>query len=160
MQRPLTIRSESPDQHDVRALLADLDGYLASLYPPEANHILDVDALMAGDIVFYVARDGGEAVGTGAYRRMPGEAASGGRHYGEIKRVYVDPAHRGRDIGVRLMDALEAALRAEGRPLALLETGADQVQAVKLYERLGYRRCGAFGGYPDNGLSVFYAKTL
>ena len=36
----LTIRPERPDQPDVVALLGALDAYLASLYPPEANHIL------------------------------------------------------------------------------------------------------------------------
>jgi putative acetyltransferase len=31
---------------------------------------------------------------------------------------------------------------------------------VRLYERSGYRRRSAFGGYPDNGLSLFYEKSL
>jgi putative acetyltransferase len=31
---------------------------------------------------------------------------------------------------------------------------------VRLYERNGYRRRATFGGYPDNGLSVFYEKLL
>jgi putative acetyltransferase len=42
----------------------------------------------------------------------------------------------------------------------LLETGEAQTQAVRLYERCGYRRRPAFGGYPDNGLSLFYGKAL
>jgi hypothetical protein len=29
-----------------------------------------------------------------------------------------------------------------------------------LYERCGYAPRGPFGGYPDNGLSVFYGKAL
>jgi len=29
-----------------------------------------------------------------------------------------------------------------------------------LYERCGYTERPAFGGYPDNGLSFFYGKTL
>jgi putative acetyltransferase len=29
-----------------------------------------------------------------------------------------------------------------------------------LYERCGYTRRGAFGGYPDNGLSLFMSKVL
>jgi putative acetyltransferase len=31
---------------------------------------------------------------------------------------------------------------------------------VRLYERAGYVQRAAFGGYPDNGLSVFYEKRL
>jgi putative acetyltransferase len=59
-----------------------------------------------------------------------------------------------------LIEALEASMRARGLTLALLETGRDQHQAVRLYERCGYRRRGPFGGYPDNGLSLFLAKVL
>jgi putative acetyltransferase len=162
MQAPVVIRRERPDQPEVAALLRALDDYLASLYPPEANHILDVGELLASEVRFFVAREGdaGPIVGTGAVRLMPGEAETAGEPYGEIKRMYVLPAQRGRRLGVAMIDRLEAALRDEGIALALLETGRDQTEAVRLYERAGYRARGAFGGYPDNGLSVFYAKRL
>ena len=156
----LIIRAERPDQPDVLPLLADLDAYLSSLYPPEANHILDVQGLLASEVSFFVARDGSQAVGTAAFRRKPEVSDAEGQAYGEIKRMYVDPAFRGRDIGVKLLDKIEAQLRGEGYKLALLETGSRQTQAVRLYERCGYARRGAFGGYPDNGLSVFYGKVL
>ena len=74
--------------------------------------------------------------------------------------MMVDPLHRGSGIGARLLQTLEDALRAEGIVLALLETGRDQAAAVRLYERCGYSRRAAFGGYPDNGLSAFYGKRL
>ena len=64
-------------------------------------------------------------------------------------------------IGERLLQRAggRAARRAASR-LALLETGRDQTEAVRLYERCGYARRAAFGGYPDNGLSAFYGKRL
>lgn len=156
----IVIRRERPDQPEVVALLAALDAYLMSLYPPEANHILDVQALLRDDVAFFVARDGAQAVGTAAYRRMPGAPDTCGQAYGEVKRMYVDPAQRGRRLGVRLLGALEDGLRADGCRLALLETGRHQHEAVALYERCGYTPRAAFGGYPDNGLSAFYGKTL
>lgn len=156
----IVIRRERPDQPEVIALLAALDAYLMSLYPPEANHILDVQALLAAEVAFFVARDGAQAVGTAAYRRMPGAPDTGGMAYGEVKRMYVDPARRGQRLGVQLLGALEAGLRADGCHLALLETGRHQHEAVALYERCGYTPRTAFGGYPDNGLSVFYGKSL
>lgn len=155
-----SIRRERPDHPEVLALLAQLDRYLASLYPPEANHILDVQALQAPDVDFLVAEMAGGIVGCGAVRRMPGEPATGGRAYGEVKRMMTAPAARGQGIAERIMAALEDGLRARGIPLALLETGEEQRAAVRLYERCGYVRRGAFGGYPDNGLSVFYEKQL
>jgi putative acetyltransferase len=156
----VSIRAERADQPEVVALLSALDAYLDTLYPPEANHILSVQELLAPRVLFLVARCGGRAVGTAACRRMPGEPATGGEAYGEIKRMFVAPEMRGRRLGVQLLQALEAHLRAEGLPLALLETGAEQTEAVRLYTQSGYTRRGAFGGYPDNGLSVFYGKRL
>jgi putative acetyltransferase len=55
---------------------------------------------------------------------------------------------------------LEDAMRAQGLALALLETGEDQREAVRLYRHCGYQRRGAFGGCPDNGLSLFMQKNL
>ncbi len=160
MPAPITIRPERADQPEVVELLAALDRYLAGLYPPEANHIMDVQELLAPEVVFVVARAGAQAVGTGAVRLMAGEPATGGQPYGEIKRMYVDPAYRGEHLGQRLLAAVEEAARARGVRLALLETGHTQHEAVRLYERAGYALRGPFGGYPDNGLSVFYGKAL
>ena len=160
MLQRIVIRQERPDQPEVVALLDSLDRYLASLYPPEANHILDLQALLASEVSFFVARDGQQAVGTGALRRMQGDASTGGLPYGEIKRMYVDPARRGEGIGVQMLQVIEDSLRQQGYRLALLETGPAQNEAVKLYERCGYSLRSVFGAYPDNGLSVYYGKTL
>ena len=160
MNAELVIRPERPDQPEVLALLEALDTYLASLYAPEDNHILGVEQLLGDDVRFLVARRDGLAVGCGAVRRSPGEPATGGLPYGEIKRMFVAPAQRGQRIAEALLARLEAGLRSDGITQALLETGRDQAEALRLYRRVGYAVRGAFGGYPDNGLSVFMAKTL
>ena len=148
----LAIQAERPDQPDVVALLGALDEYLHSLYPPEANHIMDAQQLLDPAVTFLVARRNGVAVATGAARRRAG--------YGEIKRMYVAPEQRGQRIAEQVLRRLEDTLREQGLNRAMLETGAEQTQAVRLYERCGYRRRTAFGGYPDNGLSLFMAKAL
>jgi len=158
--REILIRPERPDHPQVVAMLTELDEYLASLYEPEDNHILDVQALLAPEIDFLVAEEQGGLIGCGAARRMPGEPETANHRYGEIKRMFVHPAARGQRIAQRLLAQLEERLKADDVPLALLETGRDQLEAVRLYERSGYVLRGAFGGYPDNGLSLFYEKRL
>ncbi len=160
MLTTFVIAPERPDHPEVAALLGELDAYLASLYPPEANHILDLQALAAPQVSFFAARLDGRVAGCGAVRRQPGETATAGQAYGEIKRMMVHPDCRGRGIGAALLRTLERQLREQGIGLALLETGRTQHEAVRLYEAAGYRLRGAFGGYPDNGLSAFYAKRL
>jgi putative acetyltransferase len=156
----IVIRPERPDHPKVRELLSQLDAYLATLYAPEDNHILAEQALLAPDVSFLVAAQGERIVGCGAVRRMPAEVATAQQPYGEVKRMMVDPELRGQRIGARLLLALEELLRTHGIGQALLETGAAQVHAVRLYDRSGYTRRAAFGGYPENGLSVFYEKSL
>lgn len=156
----IEIRPERPDHPEVQALLDELDRYLGSLYAPEENHILDSAALSSPEVTFLVAQHGARVVGCGAVRRMPGEPPTGGARYAELKRMVVRPSMRGQRIGERILARLEATVHAEGIGLTLLETGALQTAAVRLYERCGYRRRGPFGGYPDNGLSLFLEKRL
>jgi putative acetyltransferase len=154
------IRPERADHPQVIALLDALDRYLGELYEPEANHILSVQELLAPEVTFLAAWQGARIVGTGAVRRVAGEPGTDGLAYGEVKRMYVDPALRGQRIGERMLASLEGSLRERGVERVLLETGEAQRAAVRLYERCGYARRAAFGGYPDNGLSVFMQKTL
>ncbi len=46
MSDRIVIRRERPDQPEAMALLADLDACLGSLYEPEADHMLDGQALL------------------------------------------------------------------------------------------------------------------
>jgi putative acetyltransferase len=64
-----TIAPERPDSPEVIALIAELDAYLATLYPPENNYLLSVEDLLLPEVIFLVARREGRAVGCGALRR-------------------------------------------------------------------------------------------
>ena len=157
---PLSIRSERADHPQVVVLLDALDRYLAGLYAPEANHIMSVAELLAPEVSLFAAWQGDRIIGTAAVRRVRGARETGGQPYGELKRIYVDPSVRGQRIAERLLDAIEGVLRDDGFEWALLETGSAQHEAVRLYERCGFSRRAPFGGYPDNGQSLFMAKEL
>src|SRR4029077_5469039 len=99
-----------------------LDAYLATLYAPEDNYLLDIEALKHPSVTFLGAWDGESVVGCGAVRVMPGEADTQAQPYGESKRMFVLPARRGERIARTLLDALEDALRRQDIDRALLET--------------------------------------
>jgi putative acetyltransferase len=149
----MKIDQESPDQPDVVAMLAALDAYFAALYPAESNHLLDVRALMQPEVTFLVARDAaGQAAGCCAYVHRGA--------YGELKRMYVDPARRGTGLGGALLAAIVARARAAGLPSLMLECGISQPEAIGLYERDGFVRRAPFGDYQPDPLSLFMEKTL
>lgn len=55
-----------------------------------------------------------------------------------LMAVAVYPEHRGRGIGTRLIAEAEGAARAQGFAEMSLTVFAENVDAVRLYERLGY----------------------
>ena len=62
----MTVALELPDQPEVIALIAELDVYQDTLYPPESRHALDLTALKQPNVLFAVARDNaGRAIGSG-----------------------------------------------------------------------------------------------
>jgi putative acetyltransferase len=149
----VAIAQEPPDQPDVHALLRQSDTYFASLYPAESNHLVDIALLTEPNVRFLVARRAGVAVGCGAL--MPG---TGGE--AELKRMFVVPEARGLKLGRRILDALEAAAKAEGVRVLRLETGVRQPEALGLYRRHGYSERGPFGTYRADPLSTFFEKWI
>lgn len=146
------IAFETPDQPEVRALIDELDALQRSLYPPASNHLLDIAALCAPNVLFAVAREAGRAIGCG------GVVIKGA--HGELKRMMVSPSHRGRGVGKDLLQRLEAEASARGCTELRLETGIQQPAAIGLYEQQGYQRGAPFDDYIDDPLSVFMRKPL
>lgn len=149
----VTIARESPRQADVVRLVEELDAYLSALYPPESNHLLDIETLAQPDIRFLVARLDGQVMGCVALR--VDEA-----RWGEVKRLYVPPRARGLGMGRRLLGELEAQARREGLALLRLETGIHQPEALGLFRAAGFREIAAFDPYRPDPLSVFMEKPL
>jgi putative acetyltransferase len=153
----LTIEQATSATADVRALVGELDAALLLDYPPEQRHGLSVDAIFQPHIRFFVARLDGAAAGCGGVALFDG--------FAEVKRMYVRPALRGRGVAATLLARLEAEARAAGQAIVRLETGDRQHEAMRLYERAGFRRCAAFGAYATMpahrvATSIFFEKPL
>jgi ribosomal-protein-alanine N-acetyltransferase len=61
-----------------------------------------------------------------------------GGEVADIMTVAVTPAARGRGLGRRLLDELEARAAARRAASVMLEVRADNVAAIRLYARAGY----------------------
>ena len=149
----ILIGAERPDSADAMELIAELEAYLEPQYPAESRHGFSVDKLLREQVAFFVARQGGTAAGCGGVKLF-------GTDYGEVKRMYVRPAFRGRRLGTLILDQLADHARAHGVNLLRLETGIYQEDAIGLYESWGFRVRPPFGDYKLDPLSVFYEKEI
>ena len=153
LKRFVSVRRESPRQAGVVQMISTLDAYIMGLYPPESNHLLDIEELCAPEVHFFVARLNGEAVGCGALRVDP-------TGYGELKRMFVRPDVRGRKIGHAILQRVEQEAGEMKLLYVRLETGTRQPEALGLYQSAGYRTIPPFGGYGPDPFSVFMEKQI
>ena len=105
--------------------------------PASRQEILDAQAgypsddLVAPLGIFLLARQESTVLGCAGMRIRPGEI-------GEVTRVFVEPAARGRGVGRLLMQELERKSRDMGLDALLLDTRTDLVEARGLYASLGF----------------------
>ncbi len=151
----MKIQLISPDRSDVKAMIQQADALMLALYPPESNHLDDLSKLTKKNVCFVGAFVDDLLAGIGAVKILDDDG-----DYGEIKRVYVDEQYRGQKIAQSLMAYLEDHLVNNNVFIARLETGDKQIEAIGLYEKLGYEVRGPYGNYKEDPLSVFMEKRL
>ena len=78
----------------------------------------------------------------------------------EVKRMWVDPAHRRRGIARALLVELERTAAAAGCSRTVLETGAAQPEAEAFYRDVGYAAVPRFGVYREEPGCLCLARDL
>jgi putative acetyltransferase len=104
-----------------------------------------------GHVVVIYAED--KPVGCGCYKRFDDQTV-------EMKRMFVLPEMRGRQLAARMLQELETWAIEEGNTRAVLETGHRQVEAVRLYTVAGYSLIENYGQYVGMEDSICYRKEL
>ena len=89
---------------------------------------------------FVLATLDDEPVGCGALKCHP--------TFGEVKRMWVATAARGRGVGTRILRHLEDLARERRLPVLRLETNEALTEAQSLYRRNGFREVPAFNAEP------------
>jgi putative acetyltransferase len=152
----IAIEIETPLQDDVRTMVAALNATMIPLTPREFQFQLTAEQMAEPTVTLFVAREAdGKPVGMGALKDH-------GAALGEVKRMFTLPEVRGKRVGVRILQRIEALARDKAMSRLVLETGeaAGFEPAWRIYERGGFNRCGAVLDYPDSGFSRFYEKKL
>lgn len=79
---------------------------------------------------------------------------------GEVKRMYVRPAFRGRGLSRTLLAEVEKLAADRGMHTLRLETGRLFQEAIGLYTSAGYTPIPRFGAYAGCAESVCFEKRL
>ena len=94
-----------------------------------------------------------KAVGCGAIAKTDLSAM-------EIKRMYVTPAHRGQQLGEKILTELENWAKELGHSKCILFMGVNQPEAMKLYLKNNFSIIENYGKLKDIPDSICLAKTL
>jgi GNAT superfamily N-acetyltransferase len=143
------------ESSDVQALCLAQQREMHGIYgEADIGPTREASMFVPPDGVFLVLReDDGRAIGCGGIARF--DAARG-----EVKRMYVVPEARGRGLGRRLLEELEAQARELGYTSVVLETGDRQPEALGLYASAGFERIPCYPPYDSRALSLCFEKRL
>lgn len=78
----------------------------------------------------------------------------------EIKRMYVREHFRGLGVAVKILDKLEKWAAKLGFEHAVLETGCNQPEAIRLYQKANYQVIKNYGQYENVENSICMKKQL
>jgi len=151
IQSPEFIRTTS-DHPDFRAMVNALDEDL-NLRNGDIQRQYDqynkIDQIKHAIVIYLEDKP----VGCGCFKRF-------NDHTVEMKRMFVLPELRGKQLAARMLQELEKWAAEEGNTTAVLETGRRQVEAQRLYSLAGYFRTENYGQYIGMEDSLCYRKEL
>ena len=78
----------------------------------------------------------------------------------EVKRMYLLPEKRGAGTASKILNALELWAAALSYHKCILETGKKQPEAVRLYQKNGYKLMPNYGQYAGIDNSLCFEKEI
>ena len=137
---------------DFKNLVKELDAYLKVTDGDEHDFYNQFNGLeKINNVVVVYLQD--QPVGCGAFREFD-------RISVEIKRMYVKPEQRGRGVAKQILNSLKGWAKENQFQKCILETGDRQVEAVKFYEKSGYKRTPKYGQYKQMENSICFEKYV
>lgn len=148
----ITIVRSSPSTDLFGRLVKELDAELKMRYGKDQEKF-DAFNMIDRHARVVLVLDAETPVGCGCWREM-------GAGVVEIKRMYVQPAFRGKGIAKLILNELEKWAAEEGFNAARLETAIRQPEAIALYEKQNYLRIANYGPYKHIAESICMEKML
>lgn len=103
-----------------------------------------------GDVLLWISE--GVPVASGALRALEPQV-------GEIRRISVEPAYRGKEFGAVFVRDLIDRARTLGFRKIRADALASMTAAIEFYQEAGFRRIPAFWPHPAAG-ALFFERSL
>ena len=145
------VKTTSENQDFIK-LIAEFDNYLWEKYPELksdywGNNIIEINPNV---VVIYL---NSKAVACGCFKKYDTETI-------EIKRMFVSPKARGMGLAQKILKELELVASQKGFSYSVLETLYKQVEAIALYQKVGYSIVANYEPYVGLTNSVCMRKSI
>lgn len=156
--RPIHPEDDAAIAAIIRTVMPEFnaDGPGFAIHDTEVGHMCAAYSV-PGAAFFVLEDEGGRVVGGG------GIAALAGGEPGvcELKKMYFLPVARGQGLGERLLRHCLEAAKALGYRTCYLETLTGMDQAIRLYQKLGFKPlCAPLGRTGHGGCDHWFALEL
>lgn len=148
----ITIKRTNSDNADFQSLVRELDKELAIRDGAEHSFYAQFNKIDAIKYVV-VAYEENEPVGCGAIKSFDKNSM-------EVKRMFVPLEKRSKGIASLVLQELENWANELGFTKCVLETGLKQPEAIRLYEKNGYKLIPNYGQYIGMENSVCFEKEI
>lgn len=148
----MTLKRTTSSDKNFHELIEYLDNDLQERYGSTQEDFDRYNIVVNLDTVV-IAYENNQAVGCGCFKIIGDDTV-------ELKRMFVETAHRGKGIAIAILKELENWAREIGFDSMVLETGTLQPEAIQLYKKQGYQVIPNYGPYAGNELSVCMNKSL
>jgi len=151
----MRIELDDLNKPEVLALLEEHLENMHELSPADQVFAFDASKLREPGVSFWTAWEGETLLGCAALKELSPTQ-------GEIKSMRTPARRRRQGAGRELLEYILQVSRERGYLELFLETGRHEAftPAHALYRSVGFRECGPFGSYVENGNSVFMCLQL
>ena len=144
------IRTNS-NHPDFQKLTSLFDEYLIDIDGDEKDFFAQYNQIYIDNVILCYENE--IAVGCGAFKKSESQVA-------EIKRMFVSPKARGMGLAQKILKELELVASQKGFSYSVLETLYKQVEAIALYQKVGYSIVANYEPYVGLTNSVCMRKSI
>lgn len=152
MNHNIKVVKTTSDNPDFISLIETFDTFLWERYPELkkdywGNNILEFNP----NVIIVYLED--KPVGCGCFKKYSTNTA-------ELKRMFVSPEARGLGLAQLIISELEKEAKKHGFEIFVLETLYKQIEAIALYQKVGFKIVANYEPYVGLANSVCMSKLI